>query len=95
MLIELIQIKEDINGNYSLKNIYVNSSQIVFLSENKSMRQKLQEGKIKLGLNQNFTNFTNIRMNGIGYVTEITVVGDPGLIETKIFNKQQKQLLKG
>lgn len=95
MLVELIQIKEDSRGKYFLKNIYVNPSQIVFLTEDRSMKQKLQEGKLSLGLNQNFTNFTNVRMNFHSHVSDITVVGDPGLIELKIFNKQQKQLLKG
>ena len=28
-------------------------------------------------------------------IKEITVVGDPGLVETKIFNKTSKQLLRG
>ena len=60
------------------------------------MKFKLQEGKLNLGLNQNFTSFTDVRLNHVqGYSSTITVVGDPGLIEMKIFNKQQKQLLKG
>ena len=95
MLVELIEVKTDSSGNYFLNNIYVNPSQIVFLTENREMRQKLQEGKLGLGLNQNFTNFTNVRMNFHTYVAEIVVVGDPGLIENKIHNKTQKTLLKG
>ena len=94
MLVELIEIKEDSKGNYFLNNIYVNPAQIVFLTENRTMKQKLKEGKMNLGLNQNFTNFTNVRMNFHTYVSEITVVGDPGLIESKIHNKEQKRLLK-
>ena len=95
MLVELIEIKQNKKGGYFLSNIYVNTQQIVFLSENKNMISMLQEGKINLGLNQTFTNFTNIRMNGRDSAFEITVVGDPGLIEQKIFNKSQKQLLRG
>ncbi len=96
MLVELIQIKETSNGDHMLSPIFVNSLSIVFLSENKEMKSKLQEGKLNLGLNQNFTNFTDVRLNHIqGHSSTITVVGDPGLIELKIFNKQQKQLLKG
>ncbi len=95
MLVELIQIKQDTNGNYSLSNVYINPQQIVFISENKSMKQKLVEGKLNLGLNQSFTNFSNIRMNHHNYASELVVVGDPGLIEQKIFLKTQKQLLKG
>ena len=94
MLIELIQVKQR-NDTYNLSTVYVNPQQIVFMSEDLRMKQELQEGKIKLGLNQTFTNFTRIRMNMSGYVEEIIVVGDPGLIENKIFNKASKQLLRG
>ena len=94
MLVELVQVKQ-IGDNYTLSTVYVNPNQIVFMNEDMRMRQKLQEGKLKLGLNQNFTAFTRIRMNMTGYVEEITVVGDPGLVETKIFNKTSKQLLRG
>jgi len=95
MLIELMQIKQDLNGNYALSSVFVNPQQIVFISENRAMKQKLQEGKLKVGLNHSFTNFTNIRMNHHSHATELVVVGDPGLIEQKIFNKTQKQLLRG
>ena len=95
MLVELVQIKKDLSGKYFLSNVYINPQQIVFISENRLMKQKLMEGKLKLGLNQSFTNFSNIRMNHHNHATEMIVVGDPGLIEQKIFNKTQKQLLKG
>ena len=95
MLVELVQIKESSSGEYYLSPIFVNTQQIVYLSENQGMKQKLKEGKLNLGLNQNFTNFTDVRLNHNSYASHITVVGDPGLIELKIFNKRQKQLLKG
>lgn len=94
MLVELVQVKQ-IGDNYSLSTVYINPSQIVFMSEDHKMKQNLQEGKLKLGLNQTFTNFTKIRMNMTSFVQEITVVGDPGLVETKIYNKTSKQLLRG
>ena len=94
MLVELDQGTMR-DKNYQLKSVYVNPQQIIFMSEDLRMKQELQEGNIKLGLNQNFTNFTRIRMNMAGYVEEIIVVGDPGLIETKIFNKTSRQLLRG
>ena len=95
MLVELIQVKQDAKGNYSLATVFVNPQQIVFISENRAMRQELQEGKINLGLNQSFTCFTNIRMNQYDRASEITVIGDPGLIEQKIYKKTQRQLLRG
>ena len=93
-LVELIEIKKDSKGNYMLNTIYVNPNQIVFMQENRVIKQQLREGKIGLGLNQNFTHFTDIRMNFSSYVSEVTVVGDPGLIETKIHKQSFKQLLR-
>ena len=54
-LVELIEIKKDSKGNYMLNTIYVNPNQIVFMQENRAIKQQLQEGKIGLGLNHNFT----------------------------------------
>jgi hypothetical protein len=59
------------------------------------MRETLKEGKMKLGLNQNLTSFTNIKLNYNDYSSDIVVIGHPELIESKIIAKQQKQLLKG
>ena len=58
MLVELIQITETEREKYSLKTIYINPDQVVYLSENSQLKQRLQEGRMNLGLNQNFTNFT-------------------------------------
>ena len=95
MLIELVQIKQDRRGNYSLDKVYVNPRQIIYMSENTTMRETLKEGKMKLGLNQNLTSFTNIKLNYNDYSSDIVVIGHPELIESKIIAKQQKQLLKG
>tara|TARA_R100001509_G_scaffold90151_1_gene51790 strand:+ start:1017 stop:1304 length:288 start_codon:yes stop_codon:yes gene_type:complete len=95
MLVELVEIKKDSLGNYALHNVYVNPLQIVFLTENRNLKQALQEGKMNLGLNQEFTSFTNIRMNNHDRVVELIVVGDPRMIEQKIFTRKHKQLLKG
>ena len=95
MLVEFVQIKKTVSGDYVLDNVYVNPQQIVFITENKGLRRDLMEGKLKLGLNQNFTMFTDIRMNHPSFATEITVIGDPAVIEEKIYKKSQKQLLRG
>lgn len=94
MLVELVQVKQN-NGTYSLNTVYVNPQQIIFMSEDLMLKQQLQEGKLNLGLNQSFTNFTKIRLNMSDHVQEIVVIGDPGLIETKIFSKTSRQLLRG
>ena len=95
MLVEFVQVKKTVSGDYVLDNVYINPQQIVFITENKGLRRDLMEGKVKLGLNQNFTMFTDIRMNHPSFATEITVIGDPAVIEEKIYKKSQKQLLRG
>ncbi len=95
MLIELVEIKRDSRGAYSLGKVYVNPQQIIYMSENTSMKNSLKEGKMNLGLNQNLTCFTNIKLNHNSYSSDIVVVGHPELIESKIAINQQKQILKG
>ena len=95
MLVELIEIKRDSRGVYSLGKVYVNPQQIIYMSENLGMKDSLKEGKMNLSLNQNFTSFTNIKLNHNSYSSDIIVVGHPELIESKIAINQQKQLLKG
>ena len=95
MLVELIEIKRDTRGIYSLGKVYINPQQIIYMSENLNMKESLKEGKINLSLNQSFTSFTNIKLNHNSYSSDIIVVGHPELIESKIATKQKKELLKG
>ena len=58
------------------------------------MRQIVKEGKANLGLVDGAT-FSRIRINHNDTINEIIVIGDPSAIETKIFNKTKRQLLRG
>ena len=91
-LIELIQVKR-FRGQLSLNKIYLNPSHIVFISENSSFRNSLNEIK-DLGLVPQ-TTFSTIRLNDNGTYSEIDVVGDPTLIESKIFTKKKQNILRG
>ena len=98
MLIKLVQVSapSTSGGEYELTQIYVNPSQIVFLSENKRMKTKLQEGRIKTKsgdqLNPLVT-FTDIKLNeNSQMIPEITVIGSPSEIENKINNGNKKIL---
>jgi len=93
MLVPLIKIKQIDTNNHILKEIYINPDQIVYISENYSLTQKLKEGKITLDLHPE-TSFTKIKINLNGYVEEITVIGAPGIIERKI-NNSARRLLRG
>ena len=91
-LVELVQVKKT-RGRLSLNKIYLNPSHIVFISENLTYRNSLNEIK-NLGLVPQ-TNFSTIRLNDNGTYSEIDVVGDPMMIESKIFTKKRQNILRG
>ena len=92
-MVKLTQIKKDSFNMYRICSIYVNPKHIVFMSEESNMRKELVEGKINLGLDENIV-FTKIKINESSSISEIIVVGDPELIESKI-NTSTKKLLRG
>ena len=87
MLIELIQvIKNDVNS-YGLNKIYLNQKHIVFISEDRQMQSMLTESS-NLGLSPK-TTFSTIRIND-GGKAEISVVGDPTMIEQDLSEETPK-----
>lgn len=93
MFIKLFKInrRQTLEGEqFYLSEISVNASQISFMSENHDLKQMLNEGKLNLNINKN-ANFTDLRLNNSN---EITVIGSPSIIESKILTSS-KTLLKG
>jgi len=80
------------HGKYYLSEIVVNVSHVTYLMENRNYRTALLEGRIDIGLDNNAV-FTDIVINKNGISDTITVVGDMGLIESKI-GKSTKTLLR-
>ena len=64
------------------------------MSENTNLKNLLSEGRIGLKLEKNLT-FTKIKINENNDTTEISVVGSPESIESKIFNKSKRTILRG
>lgn len=93
-MLELVQIKNTGNS-YSLSTVFINPSHIAHLSEHREYVHALREGKINLDLNP-ATTFTKVVVNEGNNSTHFIVVGDPGLIESKL-NKSfsKKQILRG
>lgn len=94
MFIKLYKVntRQTPNGEqYYLTEVTVNVNKITFMSENFKMKKSLTEGKMNLDLN-NDVDFTDLRLNGN---EEITVVGNPSLIESKIQQSSNKTLLRG
>ena len=89
MLVELVQIRRDSNGKYGLKKIFVNPKYIVYLSEDSDLKNLLSEGALNLDIVKGAT-FTRVTLNENGNSSELTVVGSPSLIESKIFTKKEE-----
>ena len=90
-LVKLMRV-EKIDNNFSLSEVYVNPESVSYVMENVHLRRNLNESKEAWsdGVSQ-LHRFSTIHMNGH---TPINVVGDPALIEQKIF-ESKKMLLKG
>ena len=91
MLIELIKIKEE-RGRHHLSKIYLNPRHIVFISEDSNMKNIVSESS-NLGLVPQ-TTFSKVRLNDNGIYSEISVVGTPEMIESKIFKKKKQNILR-
>ena len=91
MLIELVQIKER-RGKHYLSKIYLNPRHIVFISEDSKMKSAINESS-DLGLVPQ-TTFSVIRLNDNGIYSEISVIGTPEMIESKIFKKKKQNILR-
>ena len=76
---------------YYLTEVSINVARISYMSENADMKSMLQEGKINLDLNKN-ADFTDLYLNN---KEQITVIGSPFTIESKIFQNSSKTLLRG
>jgi len=61
------------------------------MSENIHLKTMLSEGKLNIDLNKE-ADFTDLRLNG---KEEITVIGSPSIIESKILYGSTKTLLRG
>jgi len=93
-MIKLVQIKKNSYGQYSLAQVYVNPSHIIFMTENSDLKGLLKEGKINLKLEKSLT-FTKIKINENDHTVEINVVGSPENIESKMFNNSKRRILRG
>ena len=92
-MVKLIQIVP-VGTGYRLKNIFVNPFHVAYMTEDIKMKQNLSEGKIDLDINSNAV-FTKIKINQDSGFCDITVMGAPEIVESKMFHKNRKYLLRG
>tara|TARA_B100001778_G_scaffold320917_1_gene311780 strand:- start:1588 stop:1872 length:285 start_codon:yes stop_codon:yes gene_type:complete len=94
MLVELIEIKKRSNNQYVLEKIYLNPKHIVYISEERVISSLIKEGKINLGIVED-AKFSKIKINHENGANEIVVVGEPAIVENKIFKNSKRQILRG
>ena len=85
-LVEVVKNGNDINSrsSYTLREVYVNPEQVTMLRENPVMSNLLQEGMLPEEIDGR-VEFTRIYLNtGV----DLSVVGSPAVIETKLRGKQ-------
>jgi hypothetical protein len=83
---------EKVGKNFSLSEVYVNPESVSYVMENVLLKRNLNESKEAWPDDvSQMHRFSTIHINGH---TPINVVGDPALVEQKIF-ESNKQLLKG
>jgi LEA14-like dessication related protein len=83
---------EKVGKNFNLSEVYVNPESVSYVMENVLLKRNLNESKEAWPDDvSQMHRFSTIHINGH---TPINVVGDPALVEQKIF-ESNKQLLKG
>tara|TARA_R110000824_G_scaffold8737_1_gene39517 strand:- start:2976 stop:3254 length:279 start_codon:yes stop_codon:yes gene_type:complete len=92
-MIRLVEVTKEFKA-YSLREIFINPEHVISLREDIHMKQSLTEGKMTrlgdLSLQQSFTKLV-LDKGTVGL--EITVVGAPILIESKL--REGQELLHG
>ena len=93
MFIKLFKVnkRQTLEGlQFYLTEVSINASQISFMTENVDLKNMLNEGRLNLDLNKS-ADFTDLRLHN---TNEITVIGSPSVIESKILTST-KTLLRG
>ena len=81
---------------YSLRKVFVNPEHVVCMRADDLMGQRLDEGLLPVDLDSR-QGFTKLYINRGQFGLDVTVVGNPALIQQKIDESvaKQKTLLKG
>jgi len=92
MLVKLVEVKREMRGGTaSLNEIYVNSSHIVSVSEDRMSNETLLEEAKRLGLIEG-VQFSRVVIAEGNQTRALTVVGSPTDVYKSV---KKKQILKG
>ena len=99
MITKLIEIYNPVSASNSgtspwkLREIFINAEHVVAMRPDNMMDRLLHEGKLPGDLDKR-QSFTKIYLNRGQTGIDITVVGEPEMVEQKLYHSR-KQLLKG
>lgn len=93
MLVEMVRISFNRDGSYNVSTILVNPKHIVYLAEDRKANKIMSESTTNHGLHKDIM-FTKVKLSDAGLISEMTVIGSPESLNSKIF-KQRKKLLRG
>jgi hypothetical protein len=93
MLVEMVRIVFNNDNSYRVSTILVNPNHIVYLAEDTRANALISENKEGSGFHSG-TMFTKMKLSDAGLISEITVIGSPSSLGSKIYN-HKKRLLRG
>ena len=92
-MIALTEVSQTSTGEYTVRSVYVNPSQVVMIREDSRYSSLVREGKLSsLGFNPG-VEFTRIAIRGGTSNYDITVAGSASTVYEKM--NYSKSLLKG
>ena len=96
MNIELVEVYRERTNKFSLRKIYINPEHVVCMRHDEVMKNRLNEGCLPVDLDQR-QGFTKIYINRGQSGLDVTVVGEPPIIQSKIdeIRVKNKALLRG
>lgn len=93
MLVEMVRVFFKTDGTYRVSTILVNPNHIVYLAEDIKAQSLVNEMKAPSGFHSE-TMFTKVKLSDAGLISEMTVIGSPASLGSKIY-KNNKRLLRG
>lgn len=90
-MIKLVEIVRQLN-QYDLREVFINPNHVVSLREDNHTKQLLGEGKLPKGLDER-QSFTKLVLDKGTVGLELTIVGNPASVETKL--NGEKRVLNG
>ena len=96
MNVELVEVYRERTNKFCLRKIYINPKHVVCMRYDETMKSRLNEGNLPHDLDTR-QGCTKLYINRGQSGLDVTVVGEPTVIQSKIdeVNRKDKTLLRG